>query len=141
MAGQKRVSARDFGNVLRKDMRKLKANVVTATHKTADLGRIIAFGNAPVAFGELRDGIVDVKLESGALITSTAPYSAAVEEGSRPHMPPIAPLIEWVRLRGTQGLDAGAGAIGHPGSVASATARPIPPPAPVMAQTFPASPK
>lgn len=123
MAGQrKRVSAKNFAAMLRKDMEQLKKNVITATHKTADLGRVIAFTKAPVAFAELRDGIIDVKLPAGALIVSTAPYSAAVEEGSRPHMPPIAPLVEWVRLRGTQGLDVGAGATGHPGRVAASIA-------------------
>lgn len=122
MPTRKRVSAKGFAAMFRKDMGQLKKNVVTATHKTADLGRLIAFGNAPVAFAELRDGIIDVMLPAGALIASTAPHSAAVEEGSRPHMPPIAPLVAWVRLRGTQGLDVGAGAIGHPGSVARAIA-------------------
>lgn len=124
MTGErKRVSAKGFAAMFRKDMRILKRHVVKATHRTADLGRLIAFTKAPVAFAELRDGIIDVKLPDGALIVSTAPYSAAVEEGSRPHMPPIEPIVAWVRLRGTQGLDAGAGATGHPGRIAGAIAR------------------
>lgn len=105
---------------LRKDMKTLEGRIVEATHKTADFGRLVAFSKAPVAFGQLRDGIVDEKLERGARIRSTAPYSAAVEEGSRPHWPPLQPILEWVKLRGTEGVDVGEGAIGHPGSVAAA---------------------
>lgn len=103
---------------LTKDLKTLEKRTVEATHKTADFGRLVAFSKAPVAFGQLRDGIVDIKRERGAEIFSTAPYSAAVEVGSRPHWPPLQPILEWVRLRGMQGLEAGPGATGHPGNVA-----------------------
>lgn len=111
------VKAKDLKRRLNRDLKKLQKRVMHATHKTAELGRIIAFAKAPVAFGQLRDELAWVPTDTGAKIMSTAPYSAAVETGSRPHMPPIAPILEWVKLRGMEGLDVGAGAIGHPGSV------------------------
>jgi hypothetical protein len=104
MAERKRVALKDFARLLKKDLNGVKKKVIRATHTTARRGAKIAARFAPVAFGEIRDGIVDVKLPSGALIVSTAPYSAAVEIGSRPHMPPIAPILRWVKLRGMQGL-------------------------------------
>ena len=39
-------------------------------------------------------------------VVADAPHAAAVEVGSRPHTPPLAPLIAWVQLRGIQGLTA-----------------------------------
>lgn len=56
--------------------------------------------NIPVAFSELRDS-VEAK---GETVIADAPHAAAVEKGSRPHRPPIEPLIRWVKLRGMQGL-------------------------------------
>jgi hypothetical protein len=43
----------------------------------------------------------------GATLANTAPYAAPIEEGSRPHWPPLQPLIEWV-LRNLMGDIAGA---------------------------------
>lgn len=103
---------------LKKDLTKLDARVVEATHKAADYGRLVAYSKAPVAFGELRDGIVDARFPRGAAILSTAPHSVPAEIGSRPHMPPIEPILKWVRLRGAQGVAVGEGATGHPGRVA-----------------------
>jgi hypothetical protein len=101
-------------------MEKIEQRVHDAIKQTADLGRTIVYANAPVAFGVLRETVEDVETEKGAKIQATAPYAAAVEVGSRPHTPPLEPLIEWVKLRGAQGADVGPGAVGHPGSVAAA---------------------
>lgn len=71
-------------------------------------GAHIIAGNAPVAFAGLRESIhADVSqfLEGLTRSVVSAPYAAAVEKGSRPHTPPLAPLIAWVKLRGAQGLD------------------------------------
>ncbi|WP_438029011.1 hypothetical protein [Sorangium sp. So ce233] len=117
-----RKTVKGFGGLkraLEKDLAELQRRTVKATHRAADYGRMVAFNNAPVAFAELRDGIIDVPHARGAKVISTAPHSGAAEHGSRPHTPPLAPLVEWVRLRGMQGLEAGEGATGAPGMVAS----------------------
>jgi hypothetical protein len=54
----------------------------------------------PVAHGELRES---VRIE-GDIIIVDAPHAAAVNFGSRPHTPPLEPLVAWVKLRGMQGL-------------------------------------
>lgn len=79
-----------------------------AVERTADAGRLVVYANAPVAFGEVREGLIDEKTSAGARIAATAPHSAAVETGSRPHFPPLEPLIAWVKLRGMQGLEVAA---------------------------------
>jgi len=95
----------ELGKVLSKDLATLQGRVLKSAELSADLGRTAAYGRAPVAFGELREGIEVQGGGRSVKIVSTAPYSAAVEFGSRPHWPPIEPILEWVRLRGTQALD------------------------------------
>jgi hypothetical protein len=58
----------------------------------------------PVAFGDLRESVQPESRAHGAAIVVDAPHAAPVETGSRPHMPPLAPLVAWVKLRGAQGL-------------------------------------
>lgn len=108
MTAVRRVKASEFAEQFQKDMAALRARLVQATHETASTGAKLVAQNAPHAFGELADGVVPIELGSGAKIRSTAPHSAAVEVGSRPHMPPVKPLLAWVRLRGMQGLQNGA---------------------------------
>lgn len=72
--------------------------------------------DVPRAFGELADSIhvEDTAGESHSQIVADAPHAAPIETGSRPHWPPLAPLIAWVRLRGMQGLTKGGGVIRSP---------------------------
>lgn len=123
MTQVRRVSSGGLAAAIRSDMAKLEGRVRVAIRRTADVGRLIPFGKAPVAFGELRDGLVSEDRIDGAAIVATAPHSAAVEQGSRPHMPPLAPILAWVRLRGFQGLNAAPGAKGAPAVIAGRIAR------------------
>lgn len=73
--------------------------------------------NLPIAFGGLRGSLhVDASAAGGGKvrIVLDAPHAAALERGSRPHTPPLEPLIAWVKLRGMQGIDA-RGRIRSPG--------------------------
>lgn len=55
---------------------------------------------APVFTGNLRDNWrLDIGRFEGSL-RSNAPYSAAVHEGTRPHMPPISAIEVWARKKG-----------------------------------------
>lgn len=72
-----------------------------ALRKTARKGASHVRRNVPVAFSELRDSVRAARDS----IIADAPHAAAVELGSRPHMPPLEPLIKWVKLRGMQGLN------------------------------------
>ncbi len=91
---------------LRTDMRARRRRIQGATLGAAREGRQWIVANTePVAFGGLRDGTrAESRGSGGARIVADAPYSEAVEKGSRPHWMPLAPLIAWVKLRGMQGL-------------------------------------
>lgn len=60
----------------------------------------------PAASGRLRDSLqISLSQEDNtfrAKIRTDLPYALAVEKGTRPHRPPLAPLISWAR--GTPGL-------------------------------------
>jgi hypothetical protein len=104
---------------LTKDMKTLEKRTVEAVHRTAHLGSRVVRKNVPVAFRELFDSIEYAPRPKGAVIEATAPHAAAVEVGSRPHRPPIAPILAWVKLRGMQGVHGGPEADGHPQRVAA----------------------
>jgi hypothetical protein len=75
-----------------------------AVGDAARAGVSVVKHRVPVAFGELRESVKPEDREGGAAIVVDAPHAAPVETGSRPHTPPLAPLVAWVKLRGAQGL-------------------------------------
>jgi hypothetical protein len=75
-----------------------------AVEAAARTGVGIVKRRVPVAHGELREGVHAEERQNGAAIVIDAPHAAPVETGSRPHTPPLAPLVAWVKLRGAQGL-------------------------------------
>ena len=80
------------------------ARVLAATKRAARKAAIangsVLKRRIPVAHGELRES---VRVEGDQIIVD-APHAAAVNYGSRPHTPPLEPLVAWVKLRGMQGL-------------------------------------
>jgi hypothetical protein len=93
-------SIAEFNRRIRLDMRARTKRIKKAIRETARNGKKIVRSNVPVAFHELERSI---RSDSHRIYTE-APHAASVEVGSRPHRPPLAPLIAWVRLRGMQGL-------------------------------------
>lgn len=99
------MSLDQLGDMVRSDLRKLDKDVVRAAiRRAAKRGVDICQAAAPAAFEELRKSIHAIPTDDGALIRADAPHAAAVEHGSRPHMPPVEPLVRWVELRGIQGV-------------------------------------
>lgn len=82
----------------------IQRNAVYALRGAALSGKAIVQENTPKASGELWDSVESRPKENGAQIVVDAPHAVAVELGSMPHMPPLAPLIAWVKQRGMQGL-------------------------------------
>lgn len=83
--------------------KKIAKDVDRAVRATSRLAVKPIRKRVPVAFGELRDS-VHSDLSNGIKTVADAPHAAAVEVGSAPHTPDIAALIEWVKLRGYQGI-------------------------------------
>lgn len=94
-------SLAELHSVIRRDLRGRQKAVEKAIARTATQGARHVRRNVPVAHGELRNS---VKAVDGHRIVADAPHAAPVETGSRPHWPPLAPLVKWVKLRGMQGL-------------------------------------
>jgi hypothetical protein len=87
-------------NELRKDLRQKRKAVAGVVRKTARQGAAYVRRQVPVAFGTLRESVHAEK----AAIVADSPNAGPAETGSRPHTPPLAPLVAWVKLRGMQGL-------------------------------------
>ncbi len=85
---------------IKRDTKAREREILQAGRRAARRGVSHVKRNIPVAHGELRESVH----ADGHVIVVDAPHAAAVNYGSRPHTPPLAPLIEWVKLRGTQGL-------------------------------------
>jgi hypothetical protein len=110
-----------FAHHQRERERRLRAAAAAA----AKAGVLVVKRRVPVAFGELRETVHTDESEHGAAIVVDAPHAAPVETGSRPHTPPLAPLIAWVKLRGTQGLLSERQIGRLPGSTTAAHARSV----------------
>lgn len=87
-------------SLMKKHAKAREAKVRRAGRRAAARGVAIVKRNVPVAHGEIRES---AHAEDTLLIVD-APHAAAANNGSRPHWAPLAPLIAWVKLRGTQGL-------------------------------------
>lgn len=95
---------------LERDNKAREKRLHTAARKAARATRnFIVREKVPRAFGELADSAHIVEFERTVQIVFDAPHAGAVEVGSRPHVPPLEPLIAWVTLRGIQGLTASGG--------------------------------
>lgn len=89
---------------MEKDLRKLPTRVKAAAYRATQAMVPEVRKRVPVAFGELKDSIHAEDTPRGPRLVADAPHAAVVEYGSRPHMPPLGPILRWVKLRGMQGL-------------------------------------
>lgn len=78
-----------------------KRKMLSAAH----LGTEILASAAPVDVGTLKSSMhVEGGIDAPRIVID-APHAATVELGSRPHTPPLQPLIDWVkRHRGSFGI-------------------------------------
>ena len=100
----------DLADLIIKDMERLELEVKKGILETAAESARIILPDIPVAFGPLRESLhVDaIEFMHGHVsVVIDAPHAAAVEIGSRPHIPPLEPLVKWVKLRGMQALRKG----------------------------------
>jgi hypothetical protein len=81
-----------------------KRRVVGSIRRAASRGVGIVKRKVPVAFGEIRESVSSKPTPGGATVEADAPHAAAAEVGSRPHTPPLEPILAWVKLRAAQGL-------------------------------------
>jgi len=73
-----------------------------AVLESAHFGAELIAANAPVDRGSLKSSVHVEKSAVGGAGTDVriridAPHAAVMEMGSRPHTPPLGPLVEWVK--------------------------------------------
>ncbi len=98
-------SFKELQKLFAKHQRARKKRIKAAIVRTARHGRrYIISTTLPVAFGELKNSLKVTTKGGKVAIVADAPHAAPVETGSRPHWPPLAPLVAWVKKRGAQGI-------------------------------------
>lgn len=120
-----RVSLDDLPGRIASDMKAREGRIQKAIMRTAEQGVKVVQSNMPVAFGGLKESTHAVSRGQGAAIEVDDPNAAAVEVGSRPHWPPLEPIVRWVKLRGMQGLKSSAAIDKLPGTTTAGHARMI----------------
>ena len=101
MPARYRVTARQFAQLARSAPRRYEAAIVRGLQRGGVLGlrllkRNISEGDV-VDTGELRNSCEFDK--KALLLGVTAPHGAFMEVGTRPHMPPVEPIVEWVKRK------------------------------------------
>jgi hypothetical protein len=97
-------SASELARLLSRHARERDRRLRAAVGDAARAGIRVVKRRVPVAFGDLRESVKPEPRARGAAIVVDAPHAASVETGSRPHTPPLAPLVAWVKLRAAEGL-------------------------------------
>jgi len=84
--------------VIARDEKRRVASVYSAIVDASNVGAKIISARAPQDIGKLAASSHSEGNGIGQVIQTIvdAPYAACVELGTRPHYPPIAPLIDWV---------------------------------------------
>lgn len=97
------VSAADLPLLFRRLELERLDRVQAALFEAAEAGVAVVAKAAPVDMSETRRSVHAQRLgQDASRILVDAPHAGIVEMGSRPHWPPLQPLVEWVRRH--QGL-------------------------------------
>lgn len=102
----KTVSLAQFAKEMRELGPKLEETIVrglrSTAHRMPEIVRDELSSTSPhpaIATGELARSTKVDTVEDGAIVGMDAPHAAFIEEGTRPHFPPLQPLKDWARLR------------------------------------------
>jgi hypothetical protein len=103
------LSRKDLPQALRRVLEKVpRANLIRANRRTAARTLPIVSIASPVDLGIYRNRWDVDNLPNGATLYNDAPYAAVIELGSRPHWPPLAPILAWAS-RKAGGITTGTG--------------------------------
>lgn len=97
----------DFPQVVAKLPEKFQAAAIVGLRSSA--ARLVGYTveeirkAEAVATGELMRSVRSYSVQDGAVVVVEAPHARHVEWGTRPHWAPIAPLIDWARMKAGPG--------------------------------------
>lgn len=88
----------DAAKKIKADAKEQKIRFAGKIHRAALAGAEVIASSAPVDRGTLKGSVhVEREPDGGSRIVVDAPHAMSIELGSRPHTPPLEPLIAWVR--------------------------------------------
>jgi len=103
----KRVSLEEFAQILDELPGELRDASVRGLQSAGSryVGKVVeaidtAEPHPAVDTGSLRQSVDKEDLGDGAVVAVNAPHAQAIENGARPHFPPIEPLVRWVMRKG-----------------------------------------
>lgn len=92
----KHVSMEQISAVLRADFEEMVEASEDALFRAALKGVRPVVEDTPTDRGQAKAGWDVRRVEGGADLYNDVPYVGVLEAGSRPHRPPIMPILEWV---------------------------------------------
>lgn len=90
------VELNQLGATLRHDKAQQERAMRVASYVAALRGEAIVVAATPSDRGLARQGWRTVQTADGAELRNDVPYIGILEKGSRPHRPPIMPILRWV---------------------------------------------
>lgn len=106
MADVFEISEKDLAKQFKKLMEERPEAVTRGIVSAAMLGAEVLAKAAPKDLGVLRNSVRAETQQGGAMIVIDAPHAGIVEMGSRPHTPPLQPLLDWASRHTDNAVDA-----------------------------------
>jgi hypothetical protein len=86
-------------------IKRVRGSLLEAAMEGAETVVVPAAIKAGKDTGGLESSIEAKRFEGGVAIVVDAPHAGVIEGGSRPHFPPMQPLIDWVRRHAEGAFD------------------------------------
>lgn len=93
-----RVDLKDLSKKFDEASEEIKAAMVRGLESGVMRGQVIVMKESPVDTGLYRSSWQTQKIADGHMqLGNSAPHAPAIEFGTRPHKPPLAPLLAWAK--------------------------------------------
>lgn len=90
------VNLRDFGRELKADFEDISGAVRRGLRESAFVLEIMVSAKTPVDEGNTRAAWRTEITPDGAIVSNDSPVVLYLEDGTRPHRPPLLPIVRWL---------------------------------------------
>lgn len=105
MAKEKVITLKDFGAQLKTDFKRSRKKIVAGLIEAAFVSEALIAQDTPVDTGDTRARWMTIIEDDGAAVVNDSPVALYLEEGTRPHRPPLWPIARWLMRK--EGIGAG----------------------------------